>query len=1843
MIKKNTLLLLLILTFSISNLFSQDLWSKVESKGFSFQDKEALYIKNFPNKYSLMDLDLDGFKNTLSNLKSKNTQSKQIINLPNSKGELKRFSIKETSYLAPELAAKFPSIKSFSAQGIDDPTATAKISLGSDGMHAIIFSGNESTVYVDPYSKDKRQYIIYKKSALNANEKELHCLVEDSIEKKETPTTQKRNANDGKLRTYRIAIAATGEYSQFHINRTTPAPVNDTERKAAVLSAMNTTMTRVNGVYEIDLGVRMVIVANNDQIIFLDTNTDDLSNSNANSLIDESQVKCDAIIGNANYDVGHTFSTGGGGLAQLGSVCRDGNKARGITGSGQPTSDAFDIDFVAHELGHQFGATHTFNGTQGNCGGNIGATSVEPGSGTTIMAYAGICGTDNVQNNSDAYFHTVSIAQMWNHVKSVASCGTTTDTGNDVPTANAGDDVSIPKSTPFVLRGTATDPQGTSSLTYNWEQLDTQSAAVPLVSTSTGGPAFRSLSSNASPNRYMPTLPTVISGNTSTTWQVLPSVQRTLNFALTVRDNHSGGGNSARDDMKITVTDAEAFTVTTPNTAVNWDTGSSQTITWNKGTTDQAPINCTKVNIRLSTDGGLTFPILLKENIDNDGSENIAIPNNPTTQARIMVEAVNNIFYNVNSTNFTINSTVPTFIVSNKTDKQTTCNTGSNSVNYTLNFDFVNGFNETVNLSATGLPNGAAATFNPATINADGNVIMTINNLNGSNQQDYIIVVEGKSTTVTQTTDAFLKVNGTSFSNITLVSPLDAANDVSVTPTFTWGADTNATSYNVIVATDASFSNIVINEIATTNSYTHSTPLVGITKYYWYVKPKNDCGEGANSNTGEFTTETPSYCASTFTESDNSEFISNVTFNTINNNSGNDHEPTAGDGYEDFTSISTNVKKTQDYQISVTLNTAGYQDQVYVFIDWNQDFLFNKTTERYDLGVVRDADGEPTTTNNDTVSFNVNVPNNAVLGNTRMRVIIEYSDPNNGNGDGACTSDHKSGWGEAEDYTIVVEEAPVPDFTLTNTTGSLSICNKAINEQVFEIDYAAINNFNEEVTLTATGLPTNATFSFNNNTLNANETVNLTIGNLNNAITGDYTIKITGASTSITKDLEFLFNVNDNICKSTGNEDSNISTTKVTFVNINNSSTKTGGYSDYTSINNVVTIGETYKLNTEVNTDGKTTKTYAWIDWNQNCLFDVDEKYDLGTLTNATGATSNSGLDITIPATALTGSTTLRISTKNTDKGDPMSCELDFDGEVEDYTISIIPDFNITNTSDALSICNKAVNEVVYTIDYKTANNFNEEVTLSFADAPTNANITLNTPTINSNGNFTVTVENLNNVAVGDYTIKLTGTSSITKTIDLRLVVNDNTCKSNGNQDSDISTTNVVFGEINNASTKTTAGYSDFTTMSTEVIKGETYQLSTSVNTDEKTTKTYAWVDWNQNCLFDADEKYDLGTLTNATGVTSNSGLNITIPATALTGSTTLRISTKNTDKGDPMSCELDFDGEVEDYTINITPDYTIVNTTGGGSICNKAVNEFVYTISYNAFNDFAENVVLSVTDIPTDATVTLNSVSVSSNGTFTVTVANLNNVAVGDYTIKLTGTSSITKSIDLVLSVNDNHCKSSGNTDSQVSITNVTFGNINNASTKTTGYSDFKSVSTEVVRGENYDLDVTVNKDGNATVNTVAWIDWNQNCLFDADETYDITNPVVVPENALLGATTLRISTKVNENPNSCELDFNGEVEDYTINIEESFATDVTLFTDLEMYPVPSDGRLTVNFKVKIKELTIVRLFDLKGQLLNTQDFSTVSSKFNKEIQLPKVSSGIYFIQVENDGKTKTRKIIIK
>jgi hypothetical protein len=583
--------------------------------------------------------------------------------LPLPDGTTGRFAIVEAPVMEAGLAAQFPTIKTYAGVGLDDPTATVRLDLTPRGFHAQVLSATSGTMYIDPVTRtDTQHYLSFFRRDMNraAVGEVAPCGFRPTAS--QVAATAQRQANGvailaqratgATLRTYRLAVAATAEYTIFQGGTVARA-------QAAIVTSVN----RVVGVYEKELAVRMVLVANNSSLVYTNINTDPYTDDDENALLDENQTNIDAVIGRANYDIGHVFSTGGGGLAGLGVVCDATAKAQGETGSPSPVGDAFDIDYVAHEMGHQFGADHTFNGTGSSCGGgNRNAnTAYEPGSGSTIMAYAGICGTANdLQNNSDAYFHVGSYIEIQAYL-ATTSCGTTSVTGNTSPVVSGpASGKTLPISTPFKLTATGADADN-DALTYCWEQFNTGTAGSPTANQAANGtiPLFRSFTPVASPTRYFPRLSNIIA-NTTTIGERLPTVTRTLKFKVTARDQHVGtvgtiGGVDYSADVNLSVTStAGPFIVTSPNTALTWTTSSTQTITWNVANTTAAPVSCALVNIRLSTDGGLTYPTVLLANTANDGSEVVTLPATTSTTARIMIEAADNYFFDISNANFSI-------------------------------------------------------------------------------------------------------------------------------------------------------------------------------------------------------------------------------------------------------------------------------------------------------------------------------------------------------------------------------------------------------------------------------------------------------------------------------------------------------------------------------------------------------------------------------------------------------------------------------------------------------------------------------------------------------------------------------------------------------------------------------------------------------------------------------------------------------------------------------------------------------------------------------------------------------------------------------------------------------------------------------------------------------------------------------------------------------------------------------------------------------------------------------------------------------------------------------------
>ncbi|SMC63193.1 zinc-dependent metalloprotease [Moheibacter sediminis] len=633
--------ILLTLTMIVPLLgFSQ--WSKT-NLGAS-QVKEGKLNIEASSFYSLNEQQL---KQNLQNAPERfSNMPGKIISIPTAEGKTEKFQVWEASNFAPALQAKFPEIKSYIGIGVDDPTAYLRFSLSpSKGISSMILKAGKSE-FIERYTEDGKYIVFDSKSHRDQGEIPFECstpetsaLANDSQE-----LVNSNRSSAGVFKTFRLAQSVTGEYSAYHGGTLEGA-----------MEAINATMTRVNGVFEKDLAIQLILVDNNEDVVYLNASSDPYTNpSNISTTQGQLQTTLDNVIGAANYDIGHIFhrSGGGGSAGCIGCICTNGSKGRGYTSPGQggPEGDFFDIDYVAHEMGHQLGANHTFSHNIEGTGVNI-----EPGSGSTIMGYAGIT-SYNVQAHSDDYFTYRSVLQVQNNLQN-KPCAVNTTLTNQTPVADAGPDYNIPKGTAFVLRGTATDGNG-DTLIYNWEQNDngnnsTTGANSRVSPTKAVGPNFRSHPHTVDPVRYFPKFSYVLADQLTRwqNWESVNTVTRALNFTFTVRDNNVEGGQTATDAMRVNVRDAGPFALTNPVLNQNVDLSTnSMLVEWDVAGTDGGDINTANVRISISNDNGATFTVV-SESTPNDGSETVSIPTGTiatsSAQGRVMVEAVDNIYYAV--------------------------------------------------------------------------------------------------------------------------------------------------------------------------------------------------------------------------------------------------------------------------------------------------------------------------------------------------------------------------------------------------------------------------------------------------------------------------------------------------------------------------------------------------------------------------------------------------------------------------------------------------------------------------------------------------------------------------------------------------------------------------------------------------------------------------------------------------------------------------------------------------------------------------------------------------------------------------------------------------------------------------------------------------------------------------------------------------------------------------------------------------------------------------------------------------------------------------------------------
>ncbi|MFC6875655.1 reprolysin-like metallopeptidase [Flavobacterium myungsuense] len=1020
-----SIILLFISSISFSQI-SKSLWNETsENKLVSEIFKNKNQIKN----PKLFDLDIVNLKQKLSVSPKRfevSEKSNVIVSFPNSEGQLESYRILESSNMDAELARKYPEIKSYVGQGIENPTSTIYFSLSPLGFQSMIIKADQSAVFIEPYTKDLKTYSVFRKTDKMASLNKFECKVVNKLSPNTlTNFVARPNADDGNLRNYRLALSVTGEYTAYFGGT-----------KALALAAINNSMTRVNGVFEKDFGVHMNLIANNDLVVYTSATSDPYSaSSNMSRWNAELQSTLTSVIGEANYDIGHLFgATGGGGNAGcIGCVCVNGSKGSGITSpaDGIPQGDSFDIDYVAHEMGHQFGGNHTFTfsneGTVAQC---------EPGSGSTIMGYAGITGATDLQARSDPFFHAVSIQQITNYIKST-TCQTTTVTGNAVPTVNAGLDYTIPKGTPFVLTGSGSDANG-DALTYIWEQMDrgTSTTTNPKT-TATSGPAFRSFTPSTSATRYFPRLSTIQAGLTSWTWEAIPNVARTLNFRLTVRDNRAGGPANNSDDMIVTVNaTAGPFTVSAPNTAVSYVGGSSQTVTWAVAGTTANGVNTANVDILLSRDGGNTFPITLLAGTPNDGSQVVTIPNTAGTQNRIMVRGSGHIFFDISNANFTITAgstdtvvpTAPTLAASGTTQTATNLSWSGATDNVAVTgYDVFQGSTllgstSSTTFSVIGLTASTTYSFSVKAKDAAGNISLSSN----------LVSV----TTLAPVLDTTLPTAPT----------LTATGTTQTTTNLSWSGATDnvaVTSYDIYQGAS------LIASVATT-SYTVSG-LTASTAYTFSIRSKDAAGNiSAPSNIVNVTTlavVVTSYCASQG-NSTADERIGRVVFGTINNTS------TGTNGYENFTSLSTNAVRGTAYTITITPSWTStvFSEGYGVWIDFNGDGDFA------DAGETVLSRARTITT---PISGAITIPATAKLGITRMRVSMKYN--------ATPTSCEIFSFGQVEDYSINIVASVAKDASITPKALTFKVYPNPVRSNILNISgiengtYRIINVVGQEV------------------------------------------------------------------------------------------------------------------------------------------------------------------------------------------------------------------------------------------------------------------------------------------------------------------------------------------------------------------------------------------------------------------------------------------------------------------------------------------------------------------------------------------------------------------------------------------------------------------------------------------------------------------------------------------------------------------------------------------------------------------------------------------------------------
>jgi len=645
---KQTLLLLAFSLLTLST-FTQNVtkfW-ETESTDKAIQEKRP-YLRSFV----AIRLDTATLLNKLQNTPLEGTsaaQSPTVIALPLPDGTTEHFEIVESPIMEPNLAQKYVNFRTFSGRGLKDRTAKIRLSWTAKGLHAHILS-SKGTIFINALREDKTKCISFYKKDFSSSP--FLCELEAKLSEIATPATTSTFPQTGEtLRTMRTAIAANGEYTTFH-----GGTVEDA--MAAIVVALN----RLNNLFERELTLRFILVEDNDKIIFTNKDTDPYTNSSTFDMLGENMQTLDSLIGFNNFDIGHVFGISSGGVASfVGNACTS-EKAGGVTTLDPPEGYEFVIEYAAHEFGHQLGANHSWSNCRADVENQLNSeTAMEPGSGSTIMSYSGLCPDNNVVETSHDNFHAVSLTEInANLDRRLNGCYEELPTNNTPPTIVGfpRDSLYIPINTFFELWAVAEDADG-DRLTYAWDQFDL-GPQTPLGEPVGNAPSFRATSPNNEALRTMPNFFRLILNQRSTT-EVLPAYSRDLTFNLVVRDNHPGTGGVTMRQLAFKATeDAGPFQVLSPNVREDeWHLGEEVEIRWDVAGTDTSLVDCQFVDILLSYRANVNFIDTLALRTPNDGVEVVRVPETQTTNfARLKIQASNNIFFDLSDDYFRIKETV---------------------------------------------------------------------------------------------------------------------------------------------------------------------------------------------------------------------------------------------------------------------------------------------------------------------------------------------------------------------------------------------------------------------------------------------------------------------------------------------------------------------------------------------------------------------------------------------------------------------------------------------------------------------------------------------------------------------------------------------------------------------------------------------------------------------------------------------------------------------------------------------------------------------------------------------------------------------------------------------------------------------------------------------------------------------------------------------------------------------------------------------------------------------------------------------------------------------------------